>query len=231
MSSPCAVCSKRIYPNDPSWSAEGKKWHKGCFKCVECGVLLVLRNAQVLSGVIYCEKHKPTDKPTQTADRLDLNTEKNKPKVATVNTNMRGELVGQKSSEGADSIAIGGRIQAGKLAQESRSVNDNVRGELAGAKPNMSADSLHITSAANAGKLAKESRNVNENVRGELAGAKSHLSADSMGIARSLETQKMVHETRIVNDQIRGASAGQQSNKLSQAVAVSAAPSYDQQQE
>jgi len=52
--------------------------------------------------------------------------------VATVNTNMRGELVGQKSSEGADSIAIGGRIQAGKLAQESRSVNDNVRGELAG---------------------------------------------------------------------------------------------------
>jgi hypothetical protein len=38
----------------------GKKWHKGCFKCSDCGVLLVLRNAQVLGGTIYCEKHKPT---------------------------------------------------------------------------------------------------------------------------------------------------------------------------
>ncbi len=57
---------------------------------------------------------------------MDLNTEKSKPKVATVNNNMRGELVGQKPMEDTNSIAIGGRIQAGKLAQESRNVNDNV---------------------------------------------------------------------------------------------------------
>jgi hypothetical protein len=82
--------------------------------------------------------------------------------VATVNTNMRGELVGQKSAEGADSIGIGGRIQAGKLAQESRNVNENVRGELAGQKSAMNADSMGIAHSIGASPFLHDTTNTGD---------------------------------------------------------------------
>eukprot|EP01089_Gocevia_fonbrunei_P020424 TRINITY_DN7622_c0_g1_i1.p1 TRINITY_DN7622_c0_g1~~TRINITY_DN7622_c0_g1_i1.p1 ORF type:complete len:142 (-),score=25.04 TRINITY_DN7622_c0_g1_i1:70-495(-) len=137
MATKCDACAKSIYPNDPSWGAEGKKWHKQCFKCSVCSALLVLRNAQLVKGVIYCERDKPVDKPIPTAERMDIENVKNKPKVGTVNNEMRGELVGQKSQETTDSFNIGGRIQVGKIAQESRDVNTNIRGSKADQQTNL----------------------------------------------------------------------------------------------
>jgi len=173
-SSKCKGCQKTLYSNDPSWSVEGSKWHKGCFKCSECKVTLVLRNAQVLKGVIYCEKHKPTDKPTQTADRADLNVIRAAPKIDTVNTNVRGELAGQKSQETTDSIHVGGAMAAGKLAKEARNVNDNVRGELAGQKSQETVDSIHVGGRLASGKLASQVNKVNYNIRGADAGQQSN---------------------------------------------------------
>jgi hypothetical protein len=77
----CPVCTKSVYPNDPKLTVDGLVWHKGCFKCSVCSTQLVLRTAQVVAGVIYCEKDKPRDKPSQSADRMDMNNVKAAPKV------------------------------------------------------------------------------------------------------------------------------------------------------
>eukprot|EP01090_Pellita_catalonica_P006734 TRINITY_DN17050_c0_g1_i1.p1 TRINITY_DN17050_c0_g1~~TRINITY_DN17050_c0_g1_i1.p1 ORF type:complete len:160 (+),score=27.82 TRINITY_DN17050_c0_g1_i1:35-481(+) len=148
MTTKCDACAKSIYPNDAQWADRGKKWHRQCFKCSECKTKLVLRNAQIVGGVIFCERHKPVDKPTQTADRMDIAESKRAGKLTAeahdVNTNVRGELAGQGSQEGVDSIGIGGRMQAGKVAQDARSdsANAQIKGQQSGMQKNSQSNFL-----------------------------------------------------------------------------------------
>ena len=58
-----------------------------------------------------------------------------------VNQQVRGELAGQKSQEGVDSIGIGGRLKAGALASEVNLVSQEIRGEGAGQQKNLIAHS------------------------------------------------------------------------------------------
>jgi len=216
----CDKCGKSIYPNDPQLGDGGKKWHKQCFKCSVCNTLLVLRNAQIVGGVIYCDKDKPTAKPTAMTETLETQNIKNKPKISTVNQQVRGELAGQKSQEGLDSIHVGGRLKSGQLAMDSRNVNQNVRGELAGQKSQEGLDSIGIGGCIKAGQLASDVNLVNEQIRGELAGQKSTETVESIAVSGRIEAGRLAQNSRQVNENIRGSAAGQQKNLVPQSYVV-----------
>jgi len=63
----CANCGKTVYPIE-SLSAADLIWHKGCFRCQEdkCTVQLNLANFKAVGGKVYCQKHVPMPKLTQT---------------------------------------------------------------------------------------------------------------------------------------------------------------------
>jgi len=54
--SKCLVCQKTVYPMDKI-SADGKDFHKTCFRCKECHKVLSLGNYAALQGVFYCKPH------------------------------------------------------------------------------------------------------------------------------------------------------------------------------
>eukprot|EP01102_Stenamoeba_stenopodia_P020494 TRINITY_DN799_c0_g1_i1.p1 TRINITY_DN799_c0_g1~~TRINITY_DN799_c0_g1_i1.p1 ORF type:complete len:244 (+),score=73.10 TRINITY_DN799_c0_g1_i1:98-829(+) len=192
----CIICGKTVYPMELV-NHSGDAYHKFCFKCSVCKGALTLKNANKKEGQLFCEKHLPKDKPTATADRHDLNTIKNAPKPETVNQQVRGELAGQASKEGVDSVGIGGRINAPKVDK----VNQQVRGELAGQKPQEDVNSLRLQNALNAPKPDV----VNEQVRGALAGQKPSVDAEALNIKNALAAPK----PETINEQVRGALAGQ----------------------
>lgn len=144
---------------------------------------------------------------------MELKNVKEKPKVALVNDQFKGELVGQKSSEDATSFHMTNRKQAHELTTDVRMVNDQVRGELAGACPCPSTRSEWPSLVGVALVLTRTVL--------ACAGQKTNVDGASMHITRSLENGKLVKETRMVNEQIRGASSGMQSNHMAQAGAVS----------
>jgi len=74
----------------------------------------------------------PQDKNSQAADTMEVKGAKEKPKVALVNDQFKGELVGQKSTEDSNSLLMVNRKQAHGLTSDVRMVNEQVRGELAG---------------------------------------------------------------------------------------------------
>jgi len=193
---PCTACGKGVYPLEQI-SAGAKIYHKICFKCEVCKITLNLKNSQEKGGQLYCNQHVPKEAPTATADRHDLNTIKAVPKIKTVNEQFRGEIVGQKSLEGTDSMGIGTRMNAPKVGV----VNEQLRGELVGQKSTEGTDSLIIQNKLNAPKVAV----VNEQVRGELAGQKPNVDLEASHIKNALAAPKR----DVVNEQVRGELAGQ----------------------
>jgi uncharacterized Zn finger protein (UPF0148 family) len=147
----CVACGKTAYPLE-SHTVGDCRWHKICFKCVKCGVALNVKTFFQREGQAYCGTCGSArfDKNAQAADTLEMRNVKEKPKVAPVNEQMRGELVGQKSMEGTDSMGIGAALSRPKVG----TVNEQVRGADAGEKTNVTADSLYIDRALNAPKLA-----------------------------------------------------------------------------
>lgn len=55
----CLVCNNRVYFSE-KLSADGKIFHKSCFRCKECKKVLSLGNYASLSGVYYCKPHFKT---------------------------------------------------------------------------------------------------------------------------------------------------------------------------
>jgi len=208
----CTACGKTVYPMEIINSGMAI-YHKFCFKCSTCKAMLNLKNASTKEGQLYCEKHVPKDVPIATADRHDLNTIKAAPKPEKVNQQVRGELAGQASKEGTDSIGIGGKINAPKIDK----VNQQVRGELAGQASREGTDSIGIGGKLNAPKIDT----VNEQVRGALAGQKSNIDSDSISITQALSAPKK----EVVNEQVRGALAGQKPSIDSDTIAIQQATS------
>jgi len=91
------------------------------------------------------------------------------PKVATVNEQLRGELVGQKTNLDMESTAIKNAIAAPKVD----TVNEQLRGELAGQTPLLDLEASSIKTAIQAPKLEtqvgvkKGDQNL-EPVKGEI---------------------------------------------------------------
>jgi hypothetical protein len=51
----CERCEKSAYPAE-SVDVDGKRWHRGCFKCFECGTTLSLTTFVTCDGEAYCAK-------------------------------------------------------------------------------------------------------------------------------------------------------------------------------
>lgn len=60
--SACEACGKSAFPIE-SVDIDGKKWHKSCFKCVECSVALTLSSFVKADGKLYCRRDVPKDAP------------------------------------------------------------------------------------------------------------------------------------------------------------------------
>lgn len=60
--SACEKCGKSAFPIE-SVDIDGKKWHKSCFKCVECSVALTLSSFVKADGKLYCRRDVPKDAP------------------------------------------------------------------------------------------------------------------------------------------------------------------------
>lgn len=57
-SSKCPCCAKTAYPME-SVEVNGETYHKGCFKCVTCGVSLNLGTFLASGGKLYCRRDVP----------------------------------------------------------------------------------------------------------------------------------------------------------------------------
>lgn len=67
MSKRCAKCEKPVYPIEELKCLD-KVWHKGCFKCENCGMTLNMKNYKGYDKKPYCVAHYPTSKFTAVAD-------------------------------------------------------------------------------------------------------------------------------------------------------------------
>ncbi len=64
---PCTKCGKNAYPLE-SLKAGDDTYHKLCFKCAECNVVLNLNTFKKAQGNIYCATCTPKPKATAVAD-------------------------------------------------------------------------------------------------------------------------------------------------------------------
>ncbi|KAI9491690.1 hypothetical protein BDB00DRAFT_831731 [Zychaea mexicana] len=58
MTSDCTICSKTVYVTEKV-EANGRRYHKTCFKCSEKGCRLSITNFQSHDGHLFCQKHVP----------------------------------------------------------------------------------------------------------------------------------------------------------------------------
>eukprot|EP01103_Thecamoeba_quadrilineata_P013559 TRINITY_DN37_c0_g1_i10.p1 TRINITY_DN37_c0_g1~~TRINITY_DN37_c0_g1_i10.p1 ORF type:complete len:188 (-),score=38.55 TRINITY_DN37_c0_g1_i10:288-851(-) len=179
MSTTCFSCAKKVYDLEKI-TAGANHYHKFCFKCETCNQTLNLKNSIEKGGHLFCDKHVPKDAPTPTADRHDLNKIKNTPKVAVVNEQFRGELVGQKTNLDLESASIKNAQSAPKVGV----VNEQVRGELAGQKTNFDNESITIKNAKAAPKVGV----VNEQVRNK---SEENLLDKSQTLTQKVQALKM----------------------------------------
>eukprot|EP00026_Physarum_polycephalum_P015004 Phypoly_transcript_15581.p1 GENE.Phypoly_transcript_15581~~Phypoly_transcript_15581.p1 ORF type:complete len:144 (+),score=12.71 Phypoly_transcript_15581:341-772(+) len=54
----CSACDKECYAMD-KMEMMNKMWHKRCFKCQECRVMLSPHNYVGVDGLPYCKTHAP----------------------------------------------------------------------------------------------------------------------------------------------------------------------------
>ncbi|XP_063631527.1 LIM and SH3 domain protein F42H10.3 [Cydia splendana] len=71
MNKTCARCEKTVYPTEELKCLD-KAWHKGCFKCQECGMTLNMRTYKGYGKLPYCESHVPKAKHTTMAETPEL---------------------------------------------------------------------------------------------------------------------------------------------------------------
>jgi len=212
----CVRCGKTAYPLE-SIAAANQVWHKTCFKCQSdgCGVTLTLKTFTEVQKTVYCTKHVPKDKPTSiTVDQsMSLSNAKSAQKesssVNKVSNEQRGELVGQKSSEGLDSMGLGKAVESQKLGSSVNKVNNEQRGELVGQKPNIGNDSMFLEKSKENQKLASAVNRVSNEQRGELVGQKNSQVPD-MATSNALNAPKI----GTVNHQVRGELAGQRNAQV-----------------
>lgn len=216
MSSKCVRCGKTAYPLE-SVAAANQVWHKNCFKCQAegCGITLTLKTFTEVSNCVYCIKHVPKDKPIAiTVDQsMSLSNAKSAQKegssVNKYNREQRGELVGQKSGEGLDSVGLGRAVENQKLGSAVNRVNNEQRGELVGQKPNISNDSMFLDRSKETQKLASAVNRVSNEQRGELVGQKNSQVPD-MATQNALNAPKIA----VVNTNFRGELVGQKNAQV-----------------
>ena len=59
--SKCDICGKTAYPLE-SVKAIEKVFHKWCFKCADCGLVLNTKTFKGADGAVWCSVHVPVDR-------------------------------------------------------------------------------------------------------------------------------------------------------------------------
>lgn len=77
---PCTKCGKTAYPLE-SLKAGDDTYHKLCFKCSGCNIVLNLKTFKKHSGQIWCPTCTPKEKHTQVADSVLNKAALSAPKV------------------------------------------------------------------------------------------------------------------------------------------------------
>ncbi|KAI2799113.1 LIM and SH3 domain protein 1, partial [Blomia tropicalis] len=67
MSKICARCDKTVYPIEELKCLD-KLWHKSCFKCYECGMILNMKTYKGFNKLPYCNAHTPVARATTVVD-------------------------------------------------------------------------------------------------------------------------------------------------------------------
>ncbi|BFZ22347.1 hypothetical protein BsWGS_25386 [Bradybaena similaris] len=164
MSKKCAKCSKTVYPTEELKCLD-KIWHKLCFKCEVCSMILNMKNYKGFEKLPYCNAHCPTVKHTQVADtpetrRIAENTkiqsniqyhadfEKLKGQKTSVAEDPEIERIRQNTQIQSNVNYWGLREQRGKMEENrpSESVDDVTRrshkpGKISDYEPDTSRDS------------------------------------------------------------------------------------------
>lgn len=76
----CARCDKQVYPVE-EWKCLDKVWHKMCFKCTVCGMVLNMKNYKGFDKMPYCATHYPQQKHTAVADNPEIQRIKENTKI------------------------------------------------------------------------------------------------------------------------------------------------------
>nr|XP_046917711.1 LIM and SH3 domain protein Lasp-like [Dermatophagoides farinae] len=63
----CARCQKTVYPIEELKCLD-KIWHKTCFKCHECGMILNMKTYKGFNKLPYCNAHCPQARATTVAE-------------------------------------------------------------------------------------------------------------------------------------------------------------------
>jgi len=71
----CTVCGKSVYSLE-ELKTNDQLYHKNCFKCSEegCGLVLNLKTFKAVGSKVFCTKHAPVNKPTQTTISGNMST-------------------------------------------------------------------------------------------------------------------------------------------------------------
>merc|ERR1712137_656434 len=192
MSAKCKVCTKTVYPME-AIRFKDLTYHKLCFKCQECGFKLNLKTANGIGENIYCDKHKPVDKPTATTvdGNLSLANAKNAPKVAVVSSEKRGD-----SMEKPIQVTVEGSLaltRAKEAHEQAKALVSNEQKAAPGGDKNCQVADMATSNAISAPKVGT----VNEQVRAG-AGERNAQVAD-------LATSNAISAPKVstVNEQVR----------------------------
>ncbi|XP_038217859.1 LIM and SH3 domain protein Lasp isoform X3 [Zerene cesonia] len=169
MNKTCARCEKTVYPTEELKCLD-KVWHKGCFKCQECGMTLNMRTYKGYGKLPYCEAHVPKAKPTTMAETPELKRIAENTKIqSNVKYHADFEKSKGKFTQVADdpetlrikantkiisNVAYHGDLEKKAQMERQRQMNEN--GEIVGAQQVQQQQSRHIGRVTDLDPLANE---------------------------------------------------------------------------
>uniref|UniRef100_A0A1E1WJR4 SH3 domain-containing protein n=1 Tax=Pectinophora gossypiella TaxID=13191 RepID=A0A1E1WJR4_PECGO len=173
MNKTCARCEKTVYPTEELKCLD-KVWHKGCFKCQECGMTLNMRTYKGYGKLPYCEAHVPKAKPTTMAETPELKRIAENTKIqSNVKYHADFERSKGKFTQVADdpetlrikantkiisNVAYHGDLEKKAQMERQRQINEN--GELVGSHQVQQQQSRQIGRVADLDPLATEQSRV-----------------------------------------------------------------------
>ena len=106
--SACETCGKSAFPIE-SVDIDGKKWHKSCFKCVECSVALTLSSFVKADGKLYCRRDVPKEAPgalrsSSSAKKVSASTPDSTVETATAPSPVKGNVSENNAAEAEEAV-------------------------------------------------------------------------------------------------------------------------------
>jgi len=97
----CERCEKSAYPME-SVDVDGKRWHKGCFKCFECGTSLSLSTFVTCDGEAYCAKDGLARQRSAKKSEAEKTETREENPLSVVNPELLAKSVGESEAVPVD---------------------------------------------------------------------------------------------------------------------------------